>query len=39
MRAALDTAAERLRAAGLGVESAMTLHDIADINARHQQHD
>ena len=36
MRSALDTAAERLRAAGLGVESAMTLHDIADINARHR---
>ena len=36
MRAALDTAAERLREAGLAVESAMTLHDIADINARHR---
>ena len=36
MRAALDTASERLRAAGLAVESAMTLHDIADINARHR---
>ena len=36
MRVALDQAAEQLREAGISVESAMTLHDIAEINARHR---
>ncbi len=36
MRAALDRAVARLRAAGLSVESTMTLHDIAEINTRHR---
>ncbi len=35
MRAALDNAVGRLRDAGIAVEEAMTLHDIADINKRH----
>ena len=36
MRAALDAASERLRAAGIGVESAPTLHNIAEISSRHR---
>ena len=36
MRAALDEAANRLAAAGMTVEEAMTLHDIEDINVRHR---
>ncbi len=36
MRGALDAAAQRLRAAGISVESAPTLHNIADISARHR---
>ncbi len=36
MREALDAASERLRAAGISVESAPTLHNIADISARHR---
>ena len=36
MLAALDTARDRLTDAGISVESAPTLHDIADINARHR---
>lgn len=35
MRAALEEAAARLRDAGIDVEEAKTLHDIADINRRH----
>ena len=36
MRAALDEAAVRLRGAGIAVEAAPTLHDIAEISARHR---
>ena len=36
MRGALNEAAGRLRAAGIEVEEAMTLHDIAGINTRHR---
>ena len=35
MRTALDHAAGWLRDAGIAVEEAMTLHDIADVNKRH----
>ncbi len=36
MRDALTSAAERLTNVGVNVEEAMTLHDIADISARHR---
>ncbi len=36
MRGSLDAAADRLRNAGISVEPAPTLHDIADINTRHR---
>ena len=35
MRSAVERAAERISAAGITVEEVVTLHDIAEINARH----
>jgi Asp-tRNA(Asn)/Glu-tRNA(Gln) amidotransferase A subunit family amidase len=36
MRSVLDEAAQRLRESGISVESAPTMHDIAEINTRHR---